>query len=42
MWMQLFFVVLAVALASAFGAIALEAKEEAKSGNLPIRNLRQR
>ena len=34
MWMQLFSVVLAVALASAIGAIALESKEEAKSDNL--------
>ena len=38
MWIQLFTVVLAVALASAVGAIALEWKEEAK----PIRQLRQR
>ena len=38
MWMQLFTVVLAVALAFAVGAIALESQEEAK----PIRNLRQR
>ena len=37
MWMQLFTVVLAVALASVVGAVALESKEEAK----PIRNLRQ-
>jgi hypothetical protein len=42
MWMQLFTVVLTVALAFAVGAIALEAKEEAKSRNLPVRNLRPR
>ena len=38
MWIQLFTVALAVALAFAVGAIALESQEEAK----PVRNLRQR
>jgi len=38
MWMQLFTVVLAIALGSALGAVALESHEEAK----PVRNWRQR
>jgi hypothetical protein len=38
MWMQLFTVALAAALALAVGAVALEAEDEAK----PVRNLRQR
>lgn len=38
MWMQLFTVVLAIALGSALGAIALESQGEAK----PVRKLRQR
>lgn len=38
MWMPLFTVVLAVALASAAGAIVLESQDEAK----PVRKLRQR
>lgn len=38
MWIQLFTVVLAIALASAIGAVALESQDEAK----PVRNLRQR
>ena len=42
MWIQLFTVVLAIALGFGLGALALESYEEAKSGNLPVRNLRQR
>lgn len=42
MWMQLFTVALAAALALAVGAVALESEDEAKSGELPVRNLRQR
>jgi hypothetical protein len=38
MWMQLFTVALAAALALAVGAVALGYEEEAK----PVRNLRQR
>jgi hypothetical protein len=38
MWIQMFTVVLAVALASAVGAIALESKAEAKSSNMPVRD----
>lgn len=38
MWMQLFTVALAAALALAVGAVALESEDEAK----PVRNLRQR
>jgi hypothetical protein len=41
MWMQLFIVALAAALALAVGAVALEAEDEAKPGELPVRNLRQ-
>jgi hypothetical protein len=42
MWMQLFTVALAAALALAVGAVALESEDEAKPGNLPMRDLRQR
>ena len=42
MWMQLFTVALAAALALAVGAVALESEDEAKPGNLPVRDLRQR
>ena len=42
MWMQLFTVALAAALALAVGAVALESEDEAKLGNLPVRDLRQR
>jgi hypothetical protein len=42
MWMQLFTVALAAALALAVGAVALESEDEVKSGELPVRNLRQR
>lgn len=43
MWIQLFTVVLTIALGFGLGALALESYEEAKSGrNLPVRNLRQR
>ena len=38
MWIQLFTVVLAIALGFGLGALALESYEEAK----PVRNLRQR
>jgi hypothetical protein len=38
MWIQLFTVVVAIALASAVGAIALESQDEAK----PVRNWRPR
>lgn len=38
MWMQLFTVVLAIALGCALGAVALESRGEVK----PVRNLRQR
>lgn len=38
MWIQMFAVVLAVALASAVGAIALESRAEAKSANMPIQD----
>ncbi|HEY4141385.1 MAG TPA: hypothetical protein VGM57_08235 [Pseudolabrys sp.] len=42
MWTQLFIVALAAALALAVGAVALEAEDEAKSSNLPARDLHPR
>jgi hypothetical protein len=42
MWTELFIIALAAALALAVGAVALEAEEEAKPGNLPARDLHPR
>jgi hypothetical protein len=42
MWIQLFTVALAAALALAVGAVALQSEDEIKSDTVPLRNLRQR